>query len=563
MKSLLFYLKNYKKETILAPFFKMTEAIFELLIPLVVASIIDKGIKKGDTAHIMGMCLLMILLGIIGLVSAITAQYFSAKAAVGFSRELRGDFYKKVQYLSFSQIDKLGTSSIITRITSDINQVQTGVNMVLRLFLRSPFIVFGAMIMAFTIDFKSALVFTVVIPLLSIIVFTIMLISIPLYKKVQDRLDTVLKLTRENINGSRVIRALNLEDEEYKKFSNESDMLTKFQNKVGQISVLMNPFTFIVVNGGIIMLIYTGALRVNEGIITQGAVVALYNYMSQILIELVKLANLIITITRSIASGERIQNILKECIDSDRGGKEFNCPISRANVVEIENMTFAYENTGEAALSNIDLEIKRGEIIGIIGGTGSGKTTLLNLICGHYAPVAGEIRVCGKIRQVLQKSVLFKGTIKDNLKWGKSDADENDMMESMKKAQALNIIDNNISNLEMIINQGGSNLSGGQRQRIAIARGLISESDILILDDSSSALDYMTDKRLRDEINKKNKNKTIIISAQRTSSVRSADKIVVLEDGRISDIGNHDELLNRSQVYKEIYDSQFGGGENV
>ncbi len=582
MKKLLIYLKNYKKESVLAPLFKMLEASFELLVPLVVAAMIDVGITNQDKPYIVRMSLIMVALGVIGLVCSITAQYFSAKAAVGFATKLRHGLFAHVQTLSFSEVDEIGTSTLITRMTSDINQVQSGVNLVLRLFLRSPFIVFGAMVMAFTIDLKAALIFVVTIPLLSIVVFGIMLVSIPLYKKVQERLDKVLGITRENLTGVRVIRAFHREEEEELRFGESNRSLTAMQNFVGRITAFMNPVTYVIINGALIVLLYTGALQVDAGILTQGEVVALVNYMSQILVELIKLANLIITVTKAVACGNRIQSVfevqnsqqLRE-IDPENRYKEqesnFTPPTQeQVPVIEFRHVSLTYQNAGDKSLQDITFQAHRGETIGIIGGTGSGKTTLVNLIPRFYDATEGQVLIHGKnvkeysisslrkkIGIVLQKAVLFRGTIRENLLWGKEDADEGELKEALTIAQAIEVVEGKEDGLDANVSQGGRNFSGGQRQRLTIARALVRKPEILILDDSASALDYATDARLRSAIREMKERPVVFVVSQRTSSIRYADKIIVLEDGEAAGIGTHDELLKTCQVYREIYESQY------
>ena len=569
------YLGEYKKESILGPLFKLLEASFELIVPLVVASIIDKGIAGADKGYIVKMSLFMVLLGIVGLISAVTAQYFAAKAAVGFSTRLRHELFSHIQKFSFSEIDNVGTSTMITRMTSDINQVQSGVNMVLRLFLRSPFIVFGAMIMAFTIDVKAALVFVVVIPVLSLVVFGIMAVSIPLYKKVQTGLDRVLGITRENLTGARVIRAFNKEQDEIEEFDRAHENLTGLQLLVGRITGLMNPLTYIVINVGIIVLIYVGAVRVDTGIITQGEVVALVNYMSQILVELIKLANLIITVTKAMACGNRVQAVMDMESGMDDGIKDMSSEAG-PYAVEFENVGLIYKGASEEALSDITFTAKKGETIGIIGGTGSGKSSVVNMIPRFYDATSGEIRIKGtdikeyrldELRQsigiVMQKAVLFKGTIRDNMKWGNEEATDEDIWEALDIAQASEFVKGKDGKLDTVVEQGGKNFSGGQRQRLTIARAIVRKPDILILDDSSSALDYATDARLRKAIGQMAGNTTVFIVSQRTSSLRHADKIVVMDDGRIVGMGTHEELLKSCDVYKEINDSQESGKEAV
>lgn len=597
MKTVLRYLSGYKKESILAPLFKMLEASFELLVPLVVAAIIDTGISGKDTGYILRMCGIMVALGIIGLVCAITAQYFAAKAAVGFARKIRHVLFEKMQGLSFNEIDKTGTSTMITRMTSDVNQVQSGVNMVLRLFLRSPFIVFGAMIMAFTIDVKTALVFVVTIPVLALIVFGIMLITIPMYKRVQRALDKVLGITRENLTGVRVIRAFCKEEEEIKSFDDANDTLTTMQKVVGRISGLMNPLTYIVINLGIVVLIYVGAIRVDTGIISQGAVVALYNYMSQILVELIKLANLIVTMTKSVASCKRLEDVLKlestlELHSSGNTGLKpdmagaadanINSNINDTNVnqenapaVEFDHVSLTYKGAGEEALTDISFTINKGETAGIIGGTGSGKTSLVHLIPHFYDATRGTVKVDGidvkdypldEIRNkaviVMQKAVLFKGTIRENLLWGNSGATDEELYEALETAQAMDVIRSKEDGLDEMVEQGGRNFSGGQKQRLTIARALVRKPSILILDDSASALDYATDARLRKALKCIKDRTTVFIVSQRTSSIQHADRIIVLDDGRAAGIGTHESLYKDCRIYKEIYDSQFkGAGE--
>lgn len=575
MKTVLRYLRDYKKESILAPLFKMLEASFELLVPLVVAAIIDTGISGKDTGYILKMCGIMVALGIIGLVCAITAQYFAARAAVGFARKIRHVLFDRMQSLSFNEIDKMGTSTMITRMTSDVNQVQSGVNMVLRLFLRSPFIVFGAMIMAFTIDVKAALVFVVTIPVLAIIVFGIMLITIPMYKKVQKSLDRVLGITRENLTGVRVIRAFCKEDEEIKGFDNANDTLTTMQKVVGRISGLMNPLTYIVINLGIVILIYTGALRVDAGIITQGAVVALYNYMSQILVELIKLANLIVTMTKAVASCKRLEDVLKlESTLDVRATADNNVNIDSENVpaVEFDHVSLTYSGAGEESLTDIHFTVNKGETAGIIGGTGSGKTSLVHLIPHFYDATKGTVKVDGidvkdyaldeirnKAAIVMQKAVLFKGTIRENLLWGNGAATDEELYEALEMAQAMDVIKSKEKGLDEMVEQGGRNFSGGQRQRLTIARALVRKPSILILDDSASALDYATDARLRKALRSIKDKTTVFIVSQRTSSIQHADKIIVLDDGKAAGIGTHENLYETCQIYREIYDSQFKG----
>lgn len=571
MKKLMRYMKDYKKETILAPLFKLLEASFELLVPLVMAKIIDVGIANGDKHYVAMMCLLMVSLGIIGLICAVTAQYFAAKAAVGFSTKLRHVLFSHIQGLSFTEIDTMGTSTMITRMTSDINQVQNGVNMVLRLFLRSPCIVFGAMIMAFTIDVKSAMVFVVTIPLLSVVVFGIMLITIPLYKKAQAGLDRVLNITRENLTGVRVIRAFNKEEEERVHFEESNRALTMMQKHVGKISGLMNPLTYAIINGAIVALIWQGAFQVDGGIITQGQLIALVNYMSQILIELIKLANLIITVTKALASANRVAAVLDEKSSlEDTAAKEPAPSANQQEAVRFEHVCLTYKGAGGESLTDIDFAANRGETIGIIGGTGSGKSSLVNLIPRFYEATKGRVLVNGipvwdypvhslrnRVGMVLQKATLFKGTIRENLLWGDAHADEQTLMTALEVSQSKEFVDKKEDGMESKIAQGGKNLSGGQRQRLTIARALVKKPEILILDDSASALDFATDAKLRKALKEMDGQMTVFIVSQRTSSIMHADKIIVMEDGHMAGIGTHEELLERCSVYQEIYRSQF------
>lgn len=583
MKSLLIYLKNYKKESVLAPLFKMLEASFELLVPLVMAAVIDVGIANKDEPYIIKMCLVLIALGLTGLVCSITAQYFSAKAASGFGTGVRHALFRHIQNFTFTEMDTIGSSTLITRLTSDINQTQSGVNLVLRLFLRSPFIVFGAMIMAFTVDIQAALIFVVVIPLLSVIVFGIMLATMPLYRKVQSHLDSVLLTTRENLAGVRVIRAFNKEQEERERFEKENQALTDAQKFVGRISGLMNPLTYVIVNGGIIALIYVGAVRVNIGDLSQGEVVALVNYMSQILTELVKLANLIITVTKAVACGNRIGNILKIQPDMKEGNRILSnaeiCPdtakdggrsVKEIPAVEFDHASLTYKGASGESLTDITFCAMRGQTIGIIGGTGSGKSSLVNLIPRFYDVTNGQIRIFGndirdykieslrsRIGVVLQKAVLFKGTIAENLRWGNESASDDELEEALEISQAKEFVDQKPGRLEFQIEQGGRNLSGGQKQRLTIARALVRKPDILILDDSASALDFATDAALRSAIRSMKGNPTVFIVSQRASSVQYADQIIVLDDGEAAGIGTHEELLASCPAYQEIYYSQF------
>ncbi len=578
MKTLLAYLKGYKKESILAPLFKMLEASFELFVPLVMAAIIDVGIANQDKPYIVKMCFVLIALGIIGLVCSITAQYFAAKAATGVGTEIRHGLFEHIQKFTFTEMDQLGTSTLITRMTSDINQIQSGVNLVLRLFLRSPFIVFGAMIMAFTVDVKAALVFVVTIPLLSLIVFGIMLVTMPMYKKVQADLDQVLLATRENLTGARVIRAFNKEEDETKRFENANQILTDAQKYVGRISGMMNPLTYIIVNGAIIALIYVGAVRVDIGDLTQGQVVALINYMSQILVELVKLANLIISVTKAAACLNRVESVLAVKPDMNEGDVRWKSNSSEADrdlknkipVVEFSHVSLTYKGTSDTSLSDINFCAEKGQTIGIIGGTGSGKSSLVNLIPRFYDATDGTVKINGRdikeyqtenlrehIGVVLQKAVLFKGSIADNLRWGKEDATEQEMYEALDISQAREFVDTKQGGLEFQIEQGGRNLSGGQKQRMTIARALVRKPEILILDDSASALDFATDAALRKSIKEMKNQPTVFIVSQRAASIQYADQIIVLDDGAMAGIGTHEELLKDCPVYQEIYYSQF------
>ncbi len=570
MKMVLQYLKDYKKESILAPLFKMLEASFELFVPLVVAAIIDVGIAGLDRSYILKMGAILVALALVGLICSVTAQYFSAKAAAGFATKLRHALFAHLQGLSFSQVDSIGTSTMITRMTSDINQVQSGVNMTLRLFLRSPIVVFGAMIMAFTVDVKAALIFVVTIPLLSLVVFGIMLVTIPLYKKVQQALDKVLGKTRENLTGVRVIRAFNQEEQETREFKERNEALTTIQKFVGKISAAMNPVTYVIVNGALIALIWTGALRVENGYISQGEVVALVNYMSQILIELVKLANLIILITKAVACANRIEAAFAIEPDMDieaKGGKKVQ---EKEDIVVFDHVGLAYQGASEEAVSDISFTVKRGQTIGIIGGTGSGKSTIVNMIPRFYDATSGKVLIDGidvkeytikelrqKIGMVLQKAVLFKGSIRENLKWGKEDATEEELMRALEISQAKEFVDTKEGGLDYRIEQGGKNLSGGQKQRLTIARAVVRDPEILILDDSASALDFATDAKLRQAIRGMKDKLTVFIVSQRASSIQYADQIIVMDDGKIVGIGKHNELLASCEVYKEIYDSQF------
>lgn len=573
MKKVLTYLTNYKKECVFAPLFKMLEASFELLVPLVMASVIDIGIANGDKQYVIQRCIVLIFLGIIGLTCSITAQYFAAKAAVGFATGLRHALFSHIQSLSFTEMDTIGTSTLITRMTSDINQAQNGVNMFLRLFLRSPFIVLGAMVMAFTIDVKAALVFVITIPLLSLVVFGIMKTSMPLYKKVQQKLDSILRITRENLTGARVIRAFNKEEAEIENFRMHNEALTDEQLFVGKISALMNPLTYIIINIATVVLIYVGAIRVNTGHISQGEVVALVNYMSQILVELIKLANLIVTLTKATACINRIADVLtvsssmefveaKETEQKKKGETEV--------AVEFKEVGLTYEGAAAEALSDISFAVKKGQTIGIIGGTGSGKSSLVNLIPRFYDATRGIVKINGKnvkeytkkeirnkVGMVLQKAVLFQGTIRANLEWGKENATEEEMWEALTISQSKEFVEKKEGQLDAFVEQGGKNLSGGQRQRLTIARALMKKPEILILDDSASALDFATDAALRKAIRGMKEKPTLFIVTQRASSILYADQIIVLEDGEMVGIGTHQELLRNCKTYQEIYYSQY------
>ena len=568
------YLKDYKKESILAPLFKLLEAFFELMVPLVMANIIDYGISNRNMGYIGKMGLLLLLLGVVGLASSITAQFFAAKAAVGFSTKLRQALFDHIEDLSFTDIDKAGTSTMITRMTSDVNQVQSGINMTLRLFLRSPIIVFGAMIMAFTIDVKCALIFVVAIPLLSIVVFGIILSTIPMYKKVQSRLDQVLGITRENLTGVRVIRAFHQEAKEEERFRENNEALSAMQIFVGKISACMNPVTHVIVNGAIIALIYTGAVQVNIGNLSQGEVVAIINYMNQILVELVKLANLIVTMTKALACAERVASVFDIGADAAYVGAQNQKLADKvdksAPFLDFKHVSLTYQGAGAPTLQDMNFTVNRGDTVGIIGGTGSGKTSLVNLIPGFYPATEGEIllegrdirtmsdeELRGRIGVVPQKAVLFKGTIRSNLQWGKPDATEEEMWKALELAQASEVVDGKPGKLDATVAQNGKNFSGGQRQRLTIARALVREPEILILDDSASALDYATDAKLRAALRTLEDKTTTFIVSQRASTIRHADKIIVLDDGEIAGVGTHDELLKDCTVYQEIYYSQY------
>ncbi len=579
MKDLLKYLKNYKLQSVLAPLFKLLEASFELFIPLVVASVIDKingfyggAVSSGEaTRYVLYMCLILVALGIVGLISAVSAQFFAAKAAVGFSKELRSDLFSKVQSLSYKDIDNLGTSAMITRMTSDVNQIQTGVNLVLRLFMRSPFIVFGAMIMAFVLNVTAGWVLAATIAVLFVVVFAIMIVTIPMYKKSQGYLDKVTASTRETLVGSRVVRAFCKEEEEIAENKRRNQRLYSAQKSVGAISALMNPLTYAIINVGIIALVYAGAIKVNtDPSFTQGQVVALYNYMSQILVELIKLANLIITVTKCFASADRVNEILVMQPSIIRGGAA--SPIPGAAFIEFDNVSMRYASGGACALENISFSVEKGQTIGVIGGTGSGKTTLVNLIPHFYDVCGGEVRINGvnvnslsdeqllsSCKIVPQHAVLFKGTIRDNLKWGNESATDDEIMEAVDCACAADVIGAKSGGLDEQVEQGGKNFSGGQRQRLTIARAMVGKPQILILDDSASALDYATDARLRKNLRTLDYSPTVFIVSQRTSSIRHADKILVLDSGRLVGVGTHDELLVTCGAYKEIYNLQYAG----
>lgn len=575
MKKLMRYMTAYKKEAVLAPLFKMLEASFELFVPLVMAAIIDQGISNRDIPYIWKMGGVLVLLGVIGLTCSLTAQYFSAKAATGFAAAVKSALFKHMQSLSFSEMDTLGTSTMITRMTSDMNQVQSGVNMTLRLFLRSPFIVFGAMVMAFTIDVKAALLFVVVIPVLSIVVFGIMYITMPMYKKVQNQLDKVLGITRENLTGARVIRAFGKEEQEKAHFEENVDVLTRMQLYVGKLSALTNPVTYLIVNVATIALIYTGAVRVDNGFITQGQVVALVNYMSQILVELIKLANLIVTITKALACANRVADVFE--ITGSQEAVEKLSPEYQEDkdvAVRFEHVGLTYRNAAEESLTDIDFTVKKGQTVGIIGGTGSGKSSLVNMIPRFYDATAGRVLINGidvkdyplaqlrdKVGIVLQKAVLFKGSIRDNLLFslqeGEKDVPDEKLYKALEAAQAREFVDQKEGGLDFKIAQGGKNLSGGQRQRMTIARALVRDPEILILDDSASALDFATDARLRQSIRQMEGTRTVFIVSQRASSIMHADQIIVMDDGAVAGIGTHEELLKACQVYQEIYYSQY------
>ena len=568
MKKAAKHFRGYVKETILSPLFKLCEASLELIVPLVIANIIDVGIANSDTGHIIKMCLVLVLLGGVGLALSLTAQYFAAKSAVGFTTSLKKSLFSHLQGLSYNDIDTIGTPAIITRMTTDATRVQSGINLTLRLLLRSPFVVFGAMIMAFTIDIQSGVSFAITIPILSVVVFGVMAITTPMHGKVQAGVDKILSRTRENLSGSRIVRAFSMEDSESREFKKENDILTVSQKSAGHISALLSPLTYVIINLGILCLIYTGAIRVDQGHLTQGEVIALYNYMSQILVELIKLANLIITISKALASLGRI-NAIMEINSTQSFGNDDEISETFDNVIEINNVSLKYAGAGDDALSGINLAVKKGQTIGIIGGTGSGKTSLINLIARLYDATKGEVKLFGKdisrytkdflnntISLVPQKAVLFSGSVRDNLAWRKSDATDEEILEAAKIAQAIDVI-NNKGGLDGKIEAEGKNLSGGQRQRLTIARALVGDPKLLILDDSSSALDFATDARLRKAISELRGDTTLFIVSQRAASVIEADQIVVLDEGEISAVGTHTELLENSPVYREIYESQF------
>ncbi len=566
MKKLLVYLKNYKKESVLAPLFKMLEATFELIVPLVVASIIDNGIKNGDVNLVIRKAGTLVLLAVVGMIAAITAQYFAAKAATGFATEVRHSLFEKIQSFSFTELDNIGTSTLITRMTNDVNQAQSGVNMVLRLFLRSPFIVVGAFVMAMSIDFKAGLIFLLVIAVLSAVVATIMKVTVPMYRDVQNTLDSVTLMTRENLTGARVIRAFTEEEQEYSRFSKKNNLLAHFQRAVGRISALMNPITYIIINLGIVLLIYYGALSVNSGSLSQGQVVALYNYMSQILVELIKFANLIVTISKAFASGSRIATVLD--IDSTLQSTD-DKTVYDSHSVAFDNVSLKYHGAGDESLTDISFFADKGDVIGIIGSTGSGKSSLVNLIAHYYDATKGKVTVNGRdvksydktelrsnIGFVMQKAVLFAGTVRDNIKWGNQNATDDEINEALKIAQVYDTVYDK-DGLDTVVEQGGANFSGGQKQRLSIARAVVSKPDIIVLDDSASALDFATEKALREAILSLDYKPTLFIVSQRCSSILSADKIIVLDDGKCIASGTNEQLLKSCEVYREIYFSQF------
>jgi ABC-type multidrug transport system fused ATPase/permease subunit len=568
MKKLLVFLKDYRKESILGPLFKLLEASFELLVPLVIASMIDWGIDRGDKQYIIKMCLILLLLSLVGFASAVTAQFFAAKAAAGFAAKVKRALFDNIQKLSYTDMDRVGTSAMITRMTSDVNQVQQGVNLTIRLLLRSPFVVLGAMVMAFTIHVRIALIFLITIVLLSLVVGLIMRWSIPRYGQIQSRLDSILGLTRENHTGVRVIRAFNLEEQEKNNFNGQNQQLMRLQNFVGAVTALMNPLTYAILNLAVASLIYRGAIRVDMGELSRGSVIALYNYMTQILVELIKFANLILTVTRAIASGNRVQEMLElKSSMPDGTVTEFDSP---AEHIVFKNVAMRYQSDVEDSLSGLNLTVNRGERVGVIGGTGSGKTTLINLIPRFYDVREGAVILDGRdVREyklealrerigiVPQKAVLFHGTIRDNIRWGKNDATDDEIYEALEIAQAKEIVQGKDGRLDHMVSMGGKNFSGGQKQRLTIARALVRKPEILILDDSASALDYLTDKKLREAIAAMDNAPTTFIVSQRASSVMNCDKIVVLDDGEVVGLGTHEELLSSCETYKEIYDSQF------
>lgn len=569
MKKVLSYLRGYWLESLLGPLFKLLEASFELAVPFVIASIIDKGIPSGDANYIIRMGLVLVALGLVGLLSSVTAQYFAARAAVGLATKLRKSLFGHIQRLSYSDLDTLGGATLITRMTSDINQLQNGVNLALRLFLRSPFIVFGAMAMAFTIDTRSAIVFAVVIPVLAAIVFGIMLVTMPMYRKTQGQLDDVLLKTRENLSGTRVLRAFGREEDEIFDFNKSHSLLTRMQSVAGRISALMNPLTYVAINLALVALLHTGALQVDAGRLSQGEVVALVNYMSQILVELIKLANLIITVTKAAACGKRIGNVLGIRPSLSSPTEVMEPDVSVIGTVEFDHVGLKYHADADESLSDVNFSARRGQIIGIIGGTGSGKSSLVNLIPRFYDVSSGAVRVDGvdvrkhnlaSLRQrigiVPQKALLFAGSLRENLLWGNPDASDAQLMAAVRAAQAEDVVQAK-GGLDAAIEQSGRNLSGGQRQRLTIARALVRKPEILILDDSASALDFATDARLRMSIRQLDYRPTVFIVSQRAASVRYADLILVLDDGRVAGMGTHEQLLSSCPVYREIFDSQF------
>ena len=580
MEKLLVFIKEYKKESVLAPLFKMLEALLELFVPLVIADVIDRGIGGTDRGIITRDFSMLLILAGIGLAFSITAQYFAAKAAVGFATGLRHEMFAHIEALSFTDLDQVGTSTLMTRMTSDINQLQNGVNMTLRLLLRSPFIVFGAMIMAFTVNVRAAMIFVVIIPVLFAVVFGITGITLPLYRQVQGKLDRVLGTTRENLTGVRVIRAFHREKDEIEQFQEKNQTLKEAQIQVGRISASLNPLTYLLINIATIVLLNTGAIKVNQGILTQGAIIALVNYMSQILVELVKMANMIVTLTKAIACGKRIQSVLEIPVtmnfpDEDTA-EVMNNTEEAEPYIAFHQVDFRYEEAGELALKQIDFTVEKGQTVGIIGGTGSGKTTLVHLLTRFYDVSAGSVSIGGnnirtytrqKLREiqgiVMQKSVLFHGTIAENLRWGKNNATDEELWKALEIAQADEFVKQKEQKLEEPVRQGATNLSGGQKQRLAIARALVKNPEILILDDSASALDYATDAKLRHSIEHLKPKPTVFIVSQRAASMLQADLILVLEDGELVGKGTHLELLDNCQVYREIYESQFQDSQPV